>query len=849
MTKILHVWISLSLSILSITSIMSQCPAPFDNFQNFANYDLTPTVQGVAGTKTSYSTWGNDYHKVDVVAGEKYEISTCGNVGRYNLNSSGWGGTYPIGHASGFGGQGGYDINWNPQITLMQSTTAPLPNNIEGFNDDFCGVFPKIIYTASFTGELWVLLDSATVCNQYEVDSIQVDVTWLVGCSDNISSFPVVACGSYTVPSGDETYSVSGIYKDTIPNAEGCDSVMTINVTVNNNAITTNVLTSCNTYVWRDGVTYTSSNSTASHIVNGAASNGCDSVYTLNLTINNSNTGLDTQVACNSYTWIDGNVYTSSNNSATHTLTNVSGCDSVVTLNLTINNSNTGVDTQVACNSYTWIDGNVYTSSNNSATHTLTNVSGCDSVVTLNLTINNSNTGVDTQVACNSYTWIDGNVYTSSNNSATHTLTNVSGCDSVVTLNLTINNSNTGVDTQVACNSYTWIDGNVYTSSNNSATYTLTNVSGCDSVVTLNLTINNSNTGVDTQVACNSYTWIDGNVYTSSNNSATHTLTNVSGCDSVVTLNLTINNSNTGVDTQVACNSYTWIDGNVYTSSNNSATHTLTNVSGCDSVVTLNLTINNSNTGVDTQVACNSYTWIDGNVYTSSNNSATYTLTNVSGCDSVVTLNLTINNSNTGLDTQVACNSYTWIDGNVYTSSNNSATYTLTNVSGCDSIVTLDLTIEENTINVMTSLSGLTITSNEIGASYQWINCDGNVTITGESNQSYVVDTNGDYAVIISEGVCSDTSACISIQDVGFEDLNGVELLVYPNPTQKEFYIESNVKGGMFNIYSIDGKSVRKNIMLVEPKQLITLENEVPGVYFIEIFNDSNKKIIRLVLE
>ena len=106
--------------------------------------------------------------------------------------------------------------------------------------------------------------------------------------------------------------------------------------------------------------------------------------------------------------------------------------------------------------------------------------------------------------------------------------------------------------------------------------------------------------------------------------------------------------------------------------------------------ITLDLTINNSNTGIDTQVHCDTYTWIDGNTYTSSNNTATYTLTNVAGCDSIVTLDLIIDNSNTIVDTQVHCNTFTWIDGNTYTSSNNTATYTLSNAAGCDSIVTLD---------------------------------------------------------------------------------------------------------------------------------------------------------------
>lgn len=305
----------------------------------------------------------------------------------------------------------------------------------------------------------------------------------------------------------------------------------------------------------------------------------------------NTTGGVFTTTACSSYTWLNGVTYTSSNNTAVHVLPSANGCDSVVTLNLTITGASNGTDVITACDSYTWIDGNTYTTNNNTATVLLSNSSGCDSTVTLDLTITNSNTGTDVITACNSYTWIDGNTYTSSNSTATHTLLNAEGCDSVVTLNLTINNSNAGTDVVVACDSYTWIDGNTYTSSNTSATYTLQNMDGCDSVVTLNLTINNSNAGTDNITACDTYTWLDGVTYTANNATATHTLTNASGCDSVVTLNLTINSSSTGTEVVTACYSYTWIDGITYTTSTNSATHTLTNSVGCDSVVTLNLTI------------------------------------------------------------------------------------------------------------------------------------------------------------------------------------------------------------------------------------------------------------------
>ena len=156
---------------------------------------------------------------------------------------------------------------------------------------------------------------------------------------------------------------------------------------------------------------------------------------------------------------------------------------------------------------------------------------------------------------------------------------------------------------------------------------------------------------------------------------------------------MTINNPNFGTDNQIHCNSYTWIDGINYTSTNNSANFTLVNSNGCDSIVTLDLTILNNTFGTDSQTHCNSYTWIDGINYTSTNNSASFTLVNSNGCDSIITLDLTILNNTFGTDSQTHCVSYSWIDGNTYTSNNNSANFTLTNSKGCDSIVTLDLSI------------------------------------------------------------------------------------------------------------------------------------------------------------
>jgi len=145
-------------------------------------------------------------------------------------------------------------------------------------------------------------------------------------------------------------------------------------------------------------------------------------------------------------------------------------------------------------------------------------------------------------------------------------------------------------------------------------------------------------------------------------------------------------------DSQNACDSYTWIDGNTYTSSNNTSTYTLTNIEGCDSTILLDLTINNSYSVLDSHTACDSYTWIDGNTYTSNNNTAMFQYTTVGGCDSTLTLDLIINQSSSSSLTETALDSYT-LNGVIYDSTG-IYTQVLTNSEGCDSTITLDLTIE-----------------------------------------------------------------------------------------------------------------------------------------------------------
>jgi hypothetical protein len=125
-----------------------------------------------------------------------------------------------------------------------------------------------------------------------------------------------------------------------------------------------------------------------------------------------------------------------------------------------------------------------------------------------------------------------------------------------------------------------------------------------------------------------------------------------------------------------------------------------------------------------------------------------------------------------GTDVLTKCDNYTWIDGNTYTASNNLAQWTLTNAAGCDSVVTLNLTINPLPDNNVTQ-SGALLTADQTGATYQWLDCDDNNSIiSGETNQSYTPTLTGNYAVEVTMNGCVDTSSCFLVDYSGIEELS-----------------------------------------------------------------------------
>ncbi len=241
-------------------------------------------------------------------------------------------------------------------------------------------------------------------------------------------------------------------------------------------------------------------------------------------------------------------------------------------------------------------------------------------------------------------------------------------------------------------------NGNNYTASG-AYSVTLTNAVGCDSVATLNLTVKSTSTSITNASTCSNqlpYAWNGNNYNTSGTYSVT--LTSATGCDSIATLRLFVNNIITTTERQSVCRSqlpYSWNGLNINQPGNYS--RLLTGTAGCDSNANLVLSVIDTVFSRLRAVVCSGnlpYVW-NGTSY---NLSGTYRqeLTAASGCDSVAILDLLVREPVTTRTDKTLCASelpYQW-QGQALTRSGLYSD-TLTDFYGCDSLLNLFLTVLE----------------------------------------------------------------------------------------------------------------------------------------------------------
>ena len=162
------------------------------------------------------------------------------------------------------------------------------------------------------------------------------------------------------------------------------------------------------------------------------------------------------------------------------------------------------------------------------------------------------------------------------------------------------------------------------------------------------------------------------------------------------------------------------------------------------------------------------------------------------------------------------------------------------------STVNLQIQTIVNTVVV----SGMQMTANQSSATYQWIDCkNGNALINGATAQSYTAPNDGEYAVIITRNGCSDTSNCITINNADIENLNLVNVQLYPNPVVSILTVDFGQPINLDVIELTDalGRIIQTFKNFNGNQIHIDLEKESDGVYFLNLNLDQNTKTLRII--
>ncbi len=194
-----------------------------------------------------------------------------------------------------------------------------------------------------------------------------------------------------------------------------------------------------------------------------------------------------------------------------------------------------------------------------------------------------------------------------------------------------------------------------------------------------------------------------------------------------------------------------------------------------------------------------------------------------------------------------ACNEYVSAGGNTwYQTGKYTDRLAGQNQFGCDSVVTVDLTI--NTLDISTTLEGITITSNATGASYQWIRCDGEgKPIDGAINRSFTPTTIGNYAVVVTGNGCTLVSDCVAITTVDVPGFAQARIALYPNPARNQVTLvaETILSGSHYQLINNQGAVVATGVINGD-HTIIDLSELPAGLYFVRLAqNGFTARLIR----
>jgi len=663
------------------------------------------------------------------------------------------------------------------------------------------------------------------------------------------------ACGAYRF--GDTYLYEEGTFTDTFKTVYGADSIVKIHLTINHDyeeevedyfvkgteyVFGTQTITEAGTYTERF-----------------QAENYCDSIVHLTLhAIENGETITNIEkIICGDYDFF-GTILDESG-TYRHTLQSSFGTDSIIELELTVVES-----FHTATDEYLY-EGNTYTLGDTVIATTgkykrlLQSENGCDSVVDLTITTVPKGTIINKlyEHGCGEF-YFEGEVLTKSDKYEYWGKTK-NGNDSLAVLYLTITPEYHDRITDTIAYGEVYTFGDEEYSKAGEYIISGTTTEGCDSTMVISLVAAGDTIIVE---ACGQYIFYGEEITESGIYSATIKTQN--GTDSIAYIDVTLHESYfTKLDTTIDVGE-TFIFNGQPVSKSGVVSTTFTTKNGCDSIVTINVSFVSENS--DTVIfenACDYYIYNDDTLTVSDN--YFYTFVSSKEQDSVVLLVLTINHPIDVLMEDTIVHGSGFVVGDTVITEEGEHMLTISTVGGCDSIVTLKITVTNNPpeFTAKTDVIKKSIFENEPNGTELLVleasDDDGNeliYSLVGKSSVFNVDPVSGtvfvednkklDYEryrsfaiqVTVSDGLATDTITIeIELKDIDdpleINEALAEQIHIYPIPVVSEIHIDSEILDGIVYILSASGSKIMKEKLLEHMD--INLKDLSKGTYIVKI--------------
>lgn len=254
---------------------------------------------------------------------------------------------------------------------------------------------------------------------------------------------------------------------------------------------------------------------------------------------------------------------------------------------------------------------------------------------------------------------------------------------------------------------------------------------------------------------------------------------------------------------------------------------------GCDSTVNLELSVTNLIVDESEVAICTGETY--EHLGQTLNTTGTYidTLSAGTGCDSVVILDLSVNDpENVGVN-ETICGTETYPFGGANLNIPGTYVDTFQTTKGCDSVVTLLLNV--TTVDVGILLTGSQLTALQPGATYQWLRCNSDKEVNGATGRTHEFENSGSYKVAVTYMGCTDTSDCQFVTGLGVDNYSSdSRVKLFPNPASNDITLMGSDRIESVQIIDLSGRVILDTqFEQVSTSHVIDISSLPSGAYMV----------------